>query len=100
MQIHRLSKKGAKVAAAGCGCLLLLTLTVGVIAITGATGIKDWIYGSVKRAWSILPRQVQIPQEIKFPTGLGFPESIKIPQLPNLFTLSPQEQILLGNEVA
>jgi predicted Zn-dependent protease len=31
---------------------------------------------------------------------LGLPESIKLPQLPNLFTLSPQEQILLGNEVA
>jgi predicted Zn-dependent protease len=100
MHLHKLKKKCAKLAAAGCGCVLLLTLAVGIIALASTTGIKDWVYALAKRTWSSLPSQVQIPQEIKLPAELGIPESIKLPQLPNLFTLSPREQILLGNEVA
>jgi Zn-dependent protease with chaperone function len=100
MHLRKLKKKCAKLAVAGCGCVLLLTLAVGIIALGSTTGIKNWVYGLAKRAWSSLPNQVQIPKEIKLPAELGLPESIKLPQLPNLFTLSPQEQILLGNEVA
>ena len=100
MHLQKLKKKGAKLAGAGCGCVSVLTLAVSVIALASTTGIKDWAYGLAKRAWSSLPSQVQILEEIKLPAALGLPESIKLPQLPNLFTLSPQEQILLGNEVA
>jgi len=100
MHFHKLKKKCAKLAAAGCGCVFLLTLAAGIFALGSATGIKDWIDGLTKRAWSSLSNQVQIAKEIKLPAELGLPESILLPQLPNLFTLSPQEQILLGNEVA
>ena len=100
MHLHKLKRKCARLAVAGCGCVLLLTLAVGIIALCRTTGIKDRIFGLAKRAWSSLSNQVQIPQEIKLPAELGLPESIKLPQLPNLFMLSPQEQILLGNEVA
>ena len=100
MHLHKFKKKCAKLAAAGCGCILLLVLGTAIIALGSTTGIKDWIYGLCKSAWSSIPKQVRFPQEVKLPAELGLPESIRLPQLPNLFTLSPQEQILLGNEVA
>jgi predicted Zn-dependent protease len=100
MHIRKLKKKFAQLAVAGCGCLLLLALALGIIALSSATGIKDWVYGLAQSARASLPNQFQLPREIKLPAELGLPESIKLPQLPNLFTLSPQEQILLGNEVA
>jgi predicted Zn-dependent protease len=100
MHFCKLKKKCAKLAARGCGCVLLLALAVGIIALAKTTGIKDWVWGLAKRAWSSLPSQGQIPKEIRLPAELGLPESIRLPQLSNLFTLSPKEQILLGNEVA
>jgi predicted Zn-dependent protease len=100
MHIHRLKRKCIKVCAAGCVCLMLLALAVGIIALASITGIKEKVYGIAKSAWSRLPNQAQIPREIKLPAELGFPESIKVPQLSSLFTLSPQDQILLGKEVA
>jgi Zn-dependent protease with chaperone function len=100
MHIHKLKRKCAQLAVAGCGCIVLLTLVVGIITLGIKIGMKDWIYGLAKRAWASLPTQVQTLKEIKPPAELGLPESIKLPQLPNLFKLSPQEQILLGNEVA
>jgi beta-barrel assembly-enhancing protease len=100
MHLHKLKKKCAKLAVAGCGCLLLLTLAASIIALSKTTEIKDWVFGLAKRTWSSLPNQAQIPPEIKLPAELGLPESINLPQLSSLFTLSPQEQILFGNEVA
>jgi predicted Zn-dependent protease len=100
MHGHKLKKKCAQLAVVGCGCLVLLTLAVGIIVLGSKTGIMDWGYGLAKRAWASLPSQVQILKEIKLPAELGIPESIKLPQLSNLFRLSPQEQILLGNAVA
>jgi predicted Zn-dependent protease len=100
MHLHKLKKKCAALAAAGCSCIFLLVLGIGIIAIGSITGIKDRIYGLCKSAWSSIPKQIRLPQEVKLPAELGLPESIRLPQLPNLFTISPQEQILLGNEVS
>jgi predicted Zn-dependent protease len=101
MQLHRLKKKFIKLAAAGCGCVLVLTLAIGIILLGNTTVIKDWIIGLAKQVWSNLPDKNQINQALnKVPAELGVPESIKLPQLPNLFALSPREQIQLGNEVA
>jgi predicted Zn-dependent protease len=100
MHLHKLKKKCAALAVSGCGCVFVLVVSIAIIALGSTTGIKDWIYGLCKSAWSSIPKQVQFPQEVKLPAELGLPESIRLPQLPNLFTLSPQEQILLGNEVA
>jgi hypothetical protein len=100
MHLRKLKKKYVKLGAAGCGCALVLTLAIGIIALVSMAGIRNGIYSLAQRAWSSLPNQVHLLQKIKLPAELGLPDSIKLPQLPNLFTLSPREQILLGNEVA
>jgi predicted Zn-dependent protease len=92
-------KKLAVLTAAGCGSLLLLVLAVGIIALAGTSGVKDRIYGLYKSVWTNISKQVRLPQEIKLPAELGLPESIRLPQLPNVLTISPQDQILLGKEV-
>jgi predicted Zn-dependent protease len=100
MHHHKLKKRLVKLGAAGCGCIVMLSLGIGIIAIAVSAGVKDRIYGFCRSAWALIPKQVQLPQEIKLPPELGLPESVKLPQLPNLFKLSQQEQILLGNEVS
>jgi|WetSurMetagenome_2_1015567.scaffolds.fasta_scaffold263309_1 predicted Zn-dependent protease len=97
---HQLKRRCAKLAVTGCGCLLLLGLVVGIIVLAGTSGVKGKIYGFCKNLWTVIPKQVQLPQEVNLPAELGLPESIRLPRLPNLFTISAQEQILLGREVA
>jgi beta-barrel assembly-enhancing protease len=101
MHRHRLKRRRfVKLAAGGCGRILLLSLGIGIITVFSSARIRSWAFGIFTSAWSHVPKQVQLPKVIKIPAGLGLPESVRIPQFPNLFTLSPQEQILLGNEVA
>jgi len=97
---HQMKRKCARKAATGCGCLMLLVLVVGIIVLAGASGVKRRVYGFCTDLWAGISKRVQLPREINLPSELGLPEAISLPQLPTLLTISAQEQILLGREVA
>lgn len=82
----------------GCGCATVLTVVAGVIFFGTTTGVIAWLSERARNIGVNVPKEISLPD---LPKELGLPQSIKLPQLPvNLFKLSQQQQIALGNEVA
>lgn len=97
-KIKKLKKK-LKYGLMGCGCLLVCITLLGIVATGALTGVFGYVAG-LARSLGIglpvisLPTGISLPQEIRLPP-------INLPKLPaNPLKLSPQEQVLLGREVA
>lgn len=93
-------KKTIKIGVFGCGCALS-GVAVAALLLTGGTKTAvGWVTGAAKSVGLAIPANIKLPTAINLPKEIGLPP-INLPKLPvNPFKLSPQEQIVLGREVA
>ncbi len=100
MKLLKKVKKKIKFGVLGCGCALVIIVIAGIVLSGMVTSVVGWISGAAKSVGLTIPKDIRLPTEIRLPKELGLPP-INLPRLPvNPFTLSAQEQIVLGRKVA
>jgi predicted Zn-dependent protease len=84
----------------GCGCALVCIVIAAIVLGGRAPGVTGWVSGAAKSVGLSIPKGIKLPTEVRLPKEVGLPP-INLPKLPvNPLKLSPQEQIVLGREVA